>query len=71
MKSTIIVKIVEGFPNLNIDFDEVLIPPFKLQEEVIDEEEYVPIYILNIKESLDSMLEGLETEMIIDEEHDS
>ena len=64
-------EIVEGFPNLNIDFDEVLIPPFKLQEEVIDEEEYVPIYILNIKESLDSMLEGLETEMIIDEEHDS
>ena len=32
----------------------------------------VPLYyILNIKESLDSMLEGLETEMIIDEEHDS
>ena len=54
-------------PNLNINFDEVLIAPFELNEEKNDDEEYVPNYILEKQENIEDMFEGLIEEMIIEE----
>jgi len=61
-------EILSNMPKLDIDVDDVLTPDISLQTEIVSEEEYVPIYILDIKESLDFMLDGIQTEMIIEEE---
>ncbi len=61
------VDIVKSMPNLNINFDEVLIAPFELNEEKNDDEEYVPDYILEKQENIEDMFEGLIEDMIIEE----
>ncbi len=61
-------EILANMPKLDIDVDDVLTPDISLQTEIVSEEEYVPIYILDIKESLDFMLDGIQTDMIIEED---
>ncbi|GAA3656781.1 hypothetical protein GCM10022323_16470 [Asaccharospora irregularis DSM 2635] len=63
-------KIIESAADIKLDFYETLVPKFTLIEEKIDEEEYVPIYILDINENLEDMLDDLQYEMIIDEQEE-
>ena len=53
-------------PNLNIDFHKSLIAQFELEERAKDDDEYVPIYILDINEDIENMFEESITDMIID-----
>jgi len=57
--------IVNNMPKLSINFDEVLIAPFKEIEIPVDEEDYVPMYVLEIEENLEEVFEDLITDMII------
>ena len=58
--------ILSKMPNLNIDLHKSLIAKFKLEEIINEDDEYVPIYILQINEDIDSMFEDSITDMIID-----
>nr|WP_330362467.1 hypothetical protein [[Clostridium] dakarense] len=61
------MDIVNSIPTININFDEVLIAPFEIQEVSIEEEEEcVPDYLLDINENLEEMFEGLITDMVIE-----
>ena len=53
-------------PQLNINFDEVLLTKFEELEIVVDEEEYVPMYILETEENLKEEYEDIINDMIID-----
>ena len=53
-------------PNLNIDLHKSLIAKFELEEKAEEDDEYVPIYILQINEDIDSMFEECITDMIIE-----
>ena len=59
-------EIVNNMPKLSINYDEVLIAPFREVEIKADDEEYVPMYILEIEENLEEIFEDLITDMIID-----
>jgi hypothetical protein len=50
---------------LDINLEDVLIPKFELQEEKTNDKEYVPNYILDINEDLESMFECEINEMSI------
>lgn len=58
--------ILSKMPNLNIDFHKSLIAQFELEERAKDDDEYVPIYILDINEDIENMFEESITDMIID-----
>ena len=58
--------ILSKMPNLNIDLHKSLIAKFELEEKAEEDDEYVPIYILQINEDIDSMFEECITDMIID-----
>ena len=58
--------ILSKMPNLNIDLHKSFIAKFDLEEKAEDDDEYVPIYILQINEDIDSMFEECITDMIID-----
>ena len=60
-------ELLNKMQNLDIEVHKSLIGKFELEEEVKDEDdEYVPIYILNIKEDIDSMFEESIKDMIIE-----
>ena len=59
-------QILKTMPDLSINFDEVLTPPFKEINLNEEEEEYVPIYILEKDENLKLQFEKPLEEMIID-----
>ena len=58
--------IVTKMPNISIDLHKSLIGKFELNIKDTDEEEYVPIYILQLKENIEDMFEKPITDMIID-----
>ena len=62
------LELIERMPSLKIDFNDILIAPFELivKEEV--EEEYVPDYILDRDEDLDTICENIIDDMVIDRE---
>ena len=51
---------------ISIDLHKSLIGKFELHPKDEDEEEYVPIYILQLKENIEDMFENPITDMIID-----
>ena len=59
-------EIVSKMPNISIDLHKSLIGKFELQPKDEYEEEYVPIYILQLKENIEDMFENPITDMIID-----
>ena len=63
--------IVDAMPNIDIDVNDMLIAPFEIQNNIEDDEEYVPKYILDKKENLEDMLRDVNLEMIIDDEKES
>ena len=57
--------IIEKLPNISIDLHKSLIGQFELVQKEEEEEEYVPMYVLQIDENIDEMFEGPITDMII------
>ena len=58
--------ILNKIQDLKIDLHKSLIGKFELKEEVDEDDEYVPIYLLDIKENLDSLFEDSINDMIIE-----
>lgn len=57
--------VIKHMPEIDIDKDKRLIPPFIEINENDEEEEYIPQYILVIDEDLESELEQIEDNMKI------
>jgi hypothetical protein len=47
--------IIEKLPNISIDLHKSLIGQFELVQKEEEEEEYVPMYVLQIDENIDEM----------------
>lgn len=63
-------EILGDMKGIDIAVSDVQLPAFELcPVEVVEEPEYVPGYIINIKEDLEGMLEGFRDDMVFDDEN--